>query len=53
MWMLADGYHADRALTHEYEPTREAAMAAFAKSWRQRVMVLASPPADAKERPRR
>src|SRR5262245_30872645 len=42
-----------RRAAHGYEPTREAAMAAFAKSWRQRVMVLASPPADAKEQPRR
>jgi hypothetical protein len=26
--------HEDRTPTHGYEPTREAAMAAFAKSWR-------------------
>jgi hypothetical protein len=34
-WMrtLADGQHGDRTPTHGYEPTREAAMAAFAKSW--------------------
>jgi len=25
----------DRTPTHEYDPTREAAMAAFAKSWRR------------------
>jgi len=25
----------DRTPTHGYEPTREAAMAAFAKGWRQ------------------
>jgi hypothetical protein len=25
----------DRTPTHGYEPTREAAMAAFAKSWRR------------------
>ena len=35
MWTLAFGYHEDRTPTHGYEPTREAAMAAFAKSWRQ------------------
>jgi hypothetical protein len=28
------GIHKDRTPTHGYEPTREAAMAAFAKSWR-------------------
>jgi hypothetical protein len=28
-------YHEDRAPTHGYEPSREAAMAAFAKSWRR------------------
>jgi hypothetical protein len=36
MWTLADGQHGDRTPTHGYEPTREAAMAAFAKiakSW--------------------
>jgi hypothetical protein len=32
---LAFGHHEDRAPTHGYEPTREAAMAAFAKSWRR------------------
>ena len=35
MWTLAFGYHEDRTATHGYEPTREAAMAAFAKSWRR------------------
>jgi hypothetical protein len=35
MWTLAFGYHEDRAPTHGYEATREAAMAAFAKSWRR------------------
>jgi hypothetical protein len=35
MWTLAFGQHEDRAPTHGYEPTREAAMAAFAKSWRR------------------
>ena len=36
-WMstLAYGYHEDRTPTHGYEPTREAAMAAFAKNWRR------------------
>jgi hypothetical protein len=36
MWSLAFGQHQDRTPTHGYEPTREAAMAAFAKSWRLR-----------------
>jgi hypothetical protein len=35
MWTLAFGHHEDRTPTHCYEPTREAAMAAFAKSWRR------------------
>ena len=35
MWTLAFGQHEDRWPTHGYEPTREAAMAAFAKSWRR------------------
>jgi hypothetical protein len=35
MWTLGYGYHEDRTPTHGYEPTREAAMAAFAKSWRR------------------
>ena len=30
---LAFGQHEDRTLTHGYAATREAAMAAFAKSW--------------------
>ena len=34
-WGLAYGYHRDRTPTHGSEPTREAAMAAFAKSWRR------------------
>jgi hypothetical protein len=34
MWTLAFGHHEDRTPTHGYEPTREAAMAALAKSWR-------------------
>ena len=35
MWTLDFWHHEDRAPTHGYEPTREAAMAAFAKSWRR------------------
>jgi hypothetical protein len=35
MWTLAFGHHEDRMPTHGYEPTRAAAMAAFAKSWRR------------------
>ena len=35
MWTLMFGYHEDRTLTHGYAATREAAMAAFAKSWRR------------------
>jgi hypothetical protein len=35
LWTLAYGHHEDRTPTHGYEPTREAAMAAFAESWRQ------------------
>jgi hypothetical protein len=33
MWTLIFDYHEGR--THGYEATREAAMAAFAKSWRR------------------
>ena len=32
MWTLAFGHHEDRTPTHGYAATREAAMAAFAKS---------------------
>jgi hypothetical protein len=35
LWTLAFGQHEDRTQTHGYEPTREAAMVAFAKSWRR------------------
>jgi hypothetical protein len=35
MWALAFGHHEDRTPTHGYEATREAAMTAFAKSWRR------------------
>jgi hypothetical protein len=34
-WTLAYGYHYDRRPTHGYAGTREAAMAAFAKTWRR------------------
>jgi hypothetical protein len=34
-WTLAFGRHEDRTPTHGYAATREAAMAAFAKSWRR------------------
>jgi hypothetical protein len=33
LWSLAYGYHRDRTSSYGYEPTRETAMAAFAKSW--------------------
>jgi hypothetical protein len=33
MWTLAYGDHEDRALTHGYDATRQAAMQAFARSW--------------------
>jgi hypothetical protein len=33
MWTLAFGHREDRTPTHSYKPMREAAMAAFAKSW--------------------
>jgi hypothetical protein len=35
MSTLIFGYHEDRTRPHGYEATREAAMAAFAKSWRR------------------
>jgi hypothetical protein len=35
MWTLLFGQHEDRTPTHGHEATREAAMAAFAKSWRR------------------
>jgi hypothetical protein len=42
-WMWASGHSAAtvKRAAHGYEPTREAAMAAFAKSWRRQL----SPPA--------
>jgi hypothetical protein len=41
MWTLAFQHHEDRTPTHGYEPTRDAAMAAFAKSWRRESASLA------------
>ena len=35
MWTLAFGQREDRTPRHGYAATREAAMAAFAKSWRR------------------
>jgi hypothetical protein len=35
LWTLAFGQQEDRWPTHGYKVTREAAMAAFAKSWRR------------------
>ena len=35
MWTLAFGHHEDHTPTHGYAATCEAAMAAFAKSWRR------------------
>ena len=34
-WTLAYAHLEDRTPTHGYEPTREEAMAAFARSWRR------------------
>lgn len=34
LWTLAFGHHEDRTPTHGYAESREAAMAAFAESWR-------------------
>jgi len=35
LWTLVFGHHEDRWPTHGYEAAREAAMTAFAKSWRR------------------
>jgi len=35
LWALAYGHHEDRTPIYGYAPTREAAMVAFAKSWRR------------------
>jgi len=37
MWTLAFWHHEGRTPTHGCEATREAAMAAFAKSWRREI----------------
>jgi len=44
MWTLAFGHHEDRSLTQGYEATGEAAMAAFAKSWRRQTAAQPSRP---------
>jgi hypothetical protein len=36
LWTLVFGHHEDRTPTHGYAETREAAMAALAKSWRRK-----------------
>ena len=35
LWTLAYGHHEDRTPIYGYEPTRDAAMTAIAKSWRR------------------
>jgi hypothetical protein len=35
MWTLDFGHHDDRGQAHGYAATREAAVSAFAKSWRR------------------
>ena len=35
LWTLAYGHHEDRTPIYGYEPMREAAMTAFARSWRR------------------
>jgi hypothetical protein len=35
MWTLAFGHHEDRTPTHSHAASREAAIAAFVKSWRR------------------
>ena len=37
LWTLAYGHHEDRSPIYGYEATREAAMAAFAESWRRAI----------------
>jgi hypothetical protein len=41
MWTLAFSHHEDRTPTHGNAATREAAMAAFAKSWRREAVPIA------------
>ena len=52
VWTLTYGYHEDRTPTHGYEPTREAAMQAFAKSWHRETMPLARRPRFPRRAPR-
>jgi hypothetical protein len=40
LWTFGFEYHEDRTPTHGYAATREAAMAAFGKSWRQEAHLL-------------
>ena len=40
LWTLAFGHHEDRAPTHGYAATRDAAMSALAKSCRREVKAL-------------
>ena len=40
MWTLVFGHHENRTPAHGYEAAREAAMAAFAKSWRRKRSTL-------------
>jgi hypothetical protein len=44
MWRLAYGHHKDRWPTHGYEPTREAALQAFARSWHREAAGRDVPP---------
>src|SRR6516225_8308281 len=44
LWTLAYGQHEDRSPIYGYELTREAAIAAFAKSWNDRLRPLQQPP---------
>jgi hypothetical protein len=44
VWTLAFGHHEDRTPTHGYEATREAAMTAFAKSWRRELVLRSGSP---------
>jgi hypothetical protein len=46
MWTLAFGHHEDRSPTHSYAATREAAIAAFAKSWQRGAIGFSHRPLD-------
>jgi hypothetical protein len=48
LWTLAFGHNEGRTPTHGYAETREAAMTAFAKSWRGMTKSAAYLPADCK-----